>query len=147
VRAWLAGDGPTREALGRITRSLGLEDRVHFLGRRADVFPLMRLADAIALPSRREGHPLALLEAMALGKAVVACAVGGVPESVRDGETGLLVPSDDPAALARALARLRDDAALRGRLGAAAACEVRARYHIRRTVAAVEAVYERCLAR
>ncbi len=147
VHAWLAGDGPTREALERIARSLALEDRVHFLGRRTDVFPLMRQADAIALPSRHEGHPLALLEAMALGKAVVASAVGGVPESVRDGETGLLVPSEDAAALARALARLRDDAALRRRLGAAAAHEVRARYHIRRTVAAIEAVYARCLAR
>ena len=147
VHAWLAGDGPTRDALARITRALGLEDRVHFLGRRTDVFSLMRRADAIALPSRREGHPLALLEAMALGKAVVASAVGGVPESVRDDETGLLVPSGDPAALARAVARLRDDAPLRERLGAAAAHEVRARYHIRRTVAAVEAVYERCLAR
>ncbi|HTF33026.1 MAG TPA: glycosyltransferase [Myxococcota bacterium] len=145
VHAWLAGEGALRGVLETKARRLGVAERIHFLGHRSDVFALMRCADVVALPSRFEGHPLALLEAMALGKAVVASAVGGVPETVRDGETGLLVPRGDARALACALERLRADGALRTRLGAAAAREVRARYHVRETVAALEDVYRRCL--
>jgi glycosyltransferase involved in cell wall biosynthesis len=142
---WLAGDGRSRAALGRRARQLGLGDRVRFLGRRTDVFAVMRAADLVVLPSRHEGHPLALLEAMALGRPCLAAAVGGIPEIVREGYTGLLVPPEDPAALADALLRLRADPALRDALGAAAARDVRARFHVRRTVTAVEAVYRRCL--
>jgi glycosyltransferase involved in cell wall biosynthesis len=145
VHVWLAGHGGLRSALEAQTRRLGLAGRIHFLGQRTDVFALMRCADLVALPSRFEGHPLALLEAMALGKAVLASAVGGVPETVRAGETGLLVPRGDVRGLARALERLRADPELRMRLGAAAAREVRGRYHVRRTVAALENVYRGCL--
>jgi glycosyltransferase involved in cell wall biosynthesis len=100
----------------------------------------------VVLPSRQEGHPLALLEALALGRPVVACAVGGVPEIVVPGRTGLLVPPEDPAALAAALERLRRDPGLRARLGASAARDARARFDVRRSVAAVEALYRRVLA-
>jgi glycosyltransferase involved in cell wall biosynthesis len=145
VHVWLAGEGDLRGVLKTQARRRGLAERIHFLGSRSDVFALMRCADLISLPSRFEGHPLALLEAMALGKAVVASSVGGVPETVRDGETGLLVPRGDVRALARALAQLRDDGALRTRLGREAAREVRARFHVRFTVAALEDTYRRCL--
>ena len=143
--AWLAGEGALRGALEAQARRLGIAHRIHFLGRRSDVFALMRCADVVALPSRFEGHPLALLEAMALGKAVAVSAVGGVPDTVQDGLTGLLVPRGDVRALAGALARLWADRDLRTRLGGAAAREVRARYHVQRTVAAIEDVYRRCL--
>ncbi|HME73523.1 MAG TPA: glycosyltransferase [Myxococcota bacterium] len=145
AHVWLAGEGVLRGRLEAQARRLGVAERIHFLGQRSDVFALMRCADLVALPSRFEGHPLALLEAMALGKAVAVSAVGGVPETVRDGETGLLVPRGDVRALAHALERLRADRALRMRLGSAAAREVRARYHVRSTVAALEEVYRRCL--
>jgi glycosyltransferase involved in cell wall biosynthesis len=145
MHVWLAGEGALRGVLEAQARRRGVAARIHFLGSRSDVFALMRCADLIALPSRFEGHPLALLEAMALGKAVAASAVGGVPETVRNGETGLLVPRGDVRALAHALAQLRDDRALRMRLGLAAAREVRARFHVRFTVAALEDVYRRCL--
>lgn len=145
AHVWLAGEGVLRGALEAQARRLGLAERIHFLGHRSDVFPLMRCADVIALPSRFEGHPLALLEAMALGKAVAVSAVGGVPETVRDGENGLLVPRGDVRALVHALERLRADRALRTRLATAAAQEVRTRYHVRATVAALEDVYRRCL--
>lgn len=145
VQLWLAGDGPTRAALARRARRLRVAGAVRFLGRRTDVFALYRIADAVLLPSRHEGHPLALLEAMALGRPCVATRVGGIPEIVREGYTGLLVPPEDPDAVAAALLRLRDRADLRDALGRAAAADVRARFHVRRTVSALEALYRRCL--
>jgi glycosyltransferase involved in cell wall biosynthesis len=145
VHVWLAGDGIQRGALEAHAARCGVAECVHFLGQRSDVFALMRCADVVALPSRFEGHPLALLEAMALGKAVIASAVGGVPETVRNGETGLLVPRGDVHALACALGHLRADRGLRQGLGRAAAREVRARFHVRCTVAALEEVYRCCL--
>ncbi len=144
---WLAGDGPDRKALAVRARRLGIAPRVHFLGRRADVFPLMARADAVALASRCEGHPLALLEALALGRPVVATAVGGVAEIVDPGHTGLLVPPESPPALAEALARLARDPHLRARLGQTAARDVRVRFDVRATVAATEAVYRDTLGR
>ena len=86
----LAGDGGSRAALESRARRTPVHGRVHFLGRRDDVFALMRAADLVVLPSRREGHPLALLEALALGRPAVACATGGIPEIVTHGRTGWL---------------------------------------------------------
>jgi glycosyltransferase involved in cell wall biosynthesis len=123
----VAGDGPDRAALAELAASLGVDARVRFLGRRADVAALLAAADAFVLPSRREGQPLALLEAMAAGRPIVATAVPGVDELVEDGATALLVPPDDPAALAGALCRLRDDPSLRLSLGRAAAAAARVR--------------------
>ncbi len=146
LQVWLAGDGPRREALAARVAAGALAGRVHLLGARRDVFALMRAADVVALPSRHEGHPLALLEALALGRPVLATRVGGVPEIVREGETGLLVPPGDPEALAEGLDRLRADAGLRGRLGAAAARDARSRFDVRHAVAAIEGIYAQCLA-
>jgi glycosyltransferase involved in cell wall biosynthesis len=142
---WLAGDGPDGPALAARVVAGPLAGSVHLLGRRDDVFALMRLADVVALPSRYEGHPLALLEALALARPVVAARVGGVPEIVADGVSGLLVPPEDSVALAAALDRLRRDPALRRRLGEAGARDARRRFDVRRTVAALEDVYTRCL--
>lgn len=145
LEVWLAGDGSLRSRLEQRIRSLGLGASVRLLGARHDVFALMARADLVALPSRYEGHPMALLEALALGRPVLATRVGGVPEIVRDEQTGLLVEPDDAPALATALDRLRSDPALRRRLGAAAAPDARRRFDIRRSVAAIEAIYQRCL--
>jgi glycogen synthase len=104
----LAGDGSARADLQGRARALGIEPRVHLLGAtdRPTTLALVRGAALVACPSRFEGLPLVCLEALAAGRPVVASAVNGIPELIRDGETGLLVPPDDPPALAAALARV-----------------------------------------
>ena len=117
----LVGDGPEREALERQVLQAGLEEKVHFLGFRSDPQTSLLQAGVFVLPSRYEGMPNALLEAMAVGLAVVVTdASPGPLEVVEAGVSGLVVPSDEPAALADALDRLAAQAQLRERLGAAA---------------------------
>ena len=118
----IAGDGPDRAALERQARELGLETRVRFLGSvsREQVLRLFRAADASVLSSAWENFPHTVVEALAVGCPVIATAVGGVPEVIREGENGLLVPANDVPALAAAIRRFFDDAALRQRLAAAA---------------------------
>ena len=114
----LVGDGPERGRLQSRAANLGLATRVRFLGsvERSRIPALFCGADAFAFPSRGEGFGIALLEAMAAGVPAVAAAAGGVPEFAHDGENALLVPPDDPAALAEGLARLIADPQLRKRL-------------------------------
>jgi glycosyltransferase involved in cell wall biosynthesis len=115
----LEAGGAFRAGLEREAESLGVGDRVRFLGYRADVPALLEAADALVLPSWVEGLPLGVLDAMARGKPVVAAAVGGTPEVVADGETGLLVPPRDGDALVRALDELLRDPERARRLGEA----------------------------
>src|SRR5207245_5777728 len=110
----VAGDGPERPGLEAIDPS------ATFLGWQPRLDDLLARWDVFALPSREEAFGIAALEAMAAGRPVVATRVGGLPELIEDGLTGLLVPPDDPAALAAALARLAADPALRARMGQAA---------------------------
>lgn len=116
----LLGDGPEREALERQALSLGIAQRILFAGTRRDVSTLLPGIDVFALPSLTEGLSIALLEACAAGLPVVASAVGGNPEIVRHGQTGLLVPVDDGDALRAALLRILGDRPLRHALGLAA---------------------------
>ena len=117
----LVGDRPERAALEQQVQQAGLEEKVHFLGFRSDPQTFLLKAGVFVLPSRFEGMPNALLEAMAMGLAVVVTdASPGPLEVVEDGVSGLVVPSDDPFALAEALDRLAVDPALRESLGAAA---------------------------
>lgn len=113
----LCGDGELRPSLESDARRLGVADRVRFLGNRPDVPEVLAASDVFVLPSLYEGHPLSVMEAMAAGRAVIGSAVGGIPENVRHGETGLLVPPADHAALAAALRRLYNDAEERSRFG------------------------------
>ena len=133
----LVGDGPERESLERRVLDLGLADRVRFLGSvpREEVLGYLAGARAAVLSSAWENLPHAAVEALSVGTPVISTAVGGVPEVVRDGENGLLVPAGDVPALAAALRRMLDDDALRDRLAAAA----------RPSVAAIgrDATYER----
>jgi glycosyltransferase involved in cell wall biosynthesis len=118
----IAGDGPERTALERRVAELGLDGRVRFLGSvpRETVLRLFHAADAAVLPSAWENFPHTVVEALAVGCPVIATAVGGVPEVVRDGENGLLVVPNEAAALSAAIDRYFADAALRERLRAAA---------------------------
>lgn len=117
--AVIVGEGPDRSRLEEEIRGLGLEHRVRLAGERRDVPELLAAADLFVLSSASEGMPVSVLEAMAAGLPVVASRVGGVPEQVADGVTGLLVEARDPDQLAAALARLTRDPGLRARLGAA----------------------------
>src|SRR3954468_14670986 len=126
-RAAFVGEGPLLPEIADTIRQRGLTDRIDLLGNRGDVPVVLASADVFVLSSRSEGFPVSILEAMAAGLPVVATDVGGVAESVVDGETGLLVPPGDPAGLAAALDRLLTDGALRLRLGAAG--RERARRH------------------
>ena len=144
-RAWtatLAGDGPVGKYRAEAA-ALGLGGRVALPGwQSADrVRALLAAADMFVLPSRQEGLPIAILEAMAVGAAVISTPVGAISDAITDGETGLLVPPGDSAALARAIARLLDDPALRARLAVQARARFDAMFTIDRTADAVAAMY------
>jgi glycosyltransferase involved in cell wall biosynthesis len=145
ARFVIVGAGDERAQLEHAAESLGVRERVLFLGPRDDVPALLAASDAFVLPSRFEGTPLALLEAMAAGKPVVASAIPGTDEIVADGETGLLVRPNDSDALAAALRRVVSDPGLRARLGAAAGRHAAAAHSAAASTRRVEAVYETLL--
>jgi glycosyltransferase involved in cell wall biosynthesis len=145
--AQIVGDGPERPAVEGEIHAAGLAGKIELTGERRDVAQLLDDADVFVLSSRSEGAPLSILEAMAAGLPVVASAVGGVPEIVDDGTTGLLVPPGDVSALAKALERLLADAALRARLGRAGWERARERFDLAQLQRAHVELYERELAR
>jgi glycosyltransferase involved in cell wall biosynthesis len=120
ARFVIVGDGPLRRELTAAAAQLGIDHACAFVGARTDVYDLMAAMDVFVLPSLDEGIPMALLEAMALGRPVVATAVGGVPEVLRHRLTGLLVESADERAMAQACLELVCDAAGAAMLGARA---------------------------
>jgi glycosyltransferase involved in cell wall biosynthesis len=126
LRLVLAGDGPDAQKLRALARDLGLDCRARFLGPqpRDTVFELLRAADAVVLSSKWENFPHVLVEALAVGTPVISTETGGVPEIVRDGVNGLLVPPEDPDALADAIRRYFDDDVLQDRLRAQAVASV-----------------------
>jgi glycosyltransferase involved in cell wall biosynthesis len=114
----LIGDGPLMQQTEALAASLGIGDRVHFLGQRMDVAEIVARSQVSLLVTNWEGFPLSILEAMRAGLPVVASAVGGIGESVRDGETGFVVPRGNVEALGDRIRRLLADPPLRRRLGA-----------------------------
>ncbi len=116
----LVGDGELRPAIEREIESRGIGDCVHMAGKRTDISALLAGADIFVLPSKREGFPVSVLEAMASGLPVIATKVGGIPEVIKDGENGLLVPPGDPVGLSKAIARLVSNPAFGAELGARA---------------------------
>ena len=142
----LAGDGPLRAELDRRIATLNLGDRVHLIGNRDDVASLLRCADLFVFPSRTEGLPNALLEAMAAGLPIVTTDAPGCRDLVTDERTGLQVPYGDTSSLARAMRRLLDDRALAGRLGAAARAAVESDWAIGPMLDAYEMLYRRVIA-
>ena len=140
LRFAAVGQGPLVDEVAALHASLGLGDRFLLLGFRRDVNDLMAAADIFTLSSAHEGLPVAVMEAFAAGLPVVATAVGGLPQQVRDGVEGLLVPAGDSDALADALVTVAADDDTRRRMGAAAR-ERATDYDIRRSVAVQENTY------
>jgi len=130
----LVGDGVLRDSHQALVESLGLQDRVRFLGVRSDVANLLQVVDVFAMTSVSEAASITILEAMAAAKPVVVTAVGGNPEIVRDGIDGFLVPRADPAATAAALLRVLGDSSLASALGASGAARVRTHFQLKKTI-------------
>src|SRR5262249_19210393 len=133
----VVGDGPMRD---RVPGALGFAPP-------SEVGAYIERAAVVVCPSRREGYGVVARQALAHGRPVVATRVAGLAEAVLDGETGLLVPARDPAALRAALERLLGDAALRARLGAAARADAVRRFSLDAAARATIAAYEAALGR
>lgn len=146
VVALVAGEGPEREALEALVAGSALDGAVRFVGARDDVPDFLAALDIAVCCSDFEGSPLSVMEYMEAGLPVVATRVGGLPELVRDDESGLLVPPRDPAAVAAAISRLVDDAALRARLGAHGRELRRRQWSLESWIATVERLYTDLLA-
>jgi glycosyltransferase involved in cell wall biosynthesis len=142
----IIGDGERRQELETLTSTLRLNECVRFLGWRRDMVRVYADLDVVALTSLNEGSPVVLIEALASGRPVVSTAVGGVPEVVINGETGLTVPVSDVAALADAILTLLRDPILAKRLGAVGRQHVYPRYDSSRLVDDVKSLYLRELA-
>jgi glycosyltransferase involved in cell wall biosynthesis len=136
------GDGPLRGEIASQAARLGLAPHLHLLGELSPVAPLVRGFDVFVISSIIEGMPNALLEALALERPVVATRVGGIPEIVTHGESGLLVPPANPAALADAIIRLLDDPRLAAACGAAGRRTVETRYSLEAMTARFTGLYE-----
>ncbi len=142
VRFLFVGEGPERQQLESLARSLGVDDRVDFLGFRSDVRELLGRCDLFVLPSLDEGLHLSVLEAMTAGKPVVATRAGGTDEAVVDGVTGIVVEPRDVKALAAAVRAVLGDPALAARMGAAGRARVESTFSAEAMGDAVADVYE-----
>lgn len=142
----MVGDGPERGPCEARARELGIRDRVRFLGSQADVENILPAADVFVLPSEYESFGLAVLEAMASGVVPVATKAGGLPEVVRDGVDGVLVPEAEMAGLGDRIADVLDDPERLARMKAAAREGATVRFHRDDVVARYEALYESLLA-
>lgn len=143
---WLVGDGPLGRRLERFIKSLASRARIRLYPGGADVAPFYQQASLLALSSLREGLPNVILEAMASGLPVAATCVGGVPEVVEHGVTGLLSPAADPGALAASLLTLLEDSARRQAMGRTARARALERFSLQAMVAAHEALFDAMLA-
>jgi glycosyltransferase involved in cell wall biosynthesis len=142
-QAFLVGDGPRRPELERMAGEMGLAGVVHFLGHRSDVPAVYARADIGVLCSNAEGLSNAVMEGMAAGLPMVVTKVGGNPELVADGERGLVVPPEEPEALAGALRRLLEDRELGRRMGLEARSFVERELSLERMVRRHDALYQR----
>jgi glycosyltransferase involved in cell wall biosynthesis len=141
----IIGDGPQAAELHLLTKQLNLNETIRFLGVRTDIAILNRLLDVFVLPSREEAFSIALLEAMAAGKAVIATDIDGTPEIVTHGVDGWLVEADDPQSLAQALIMLLEDPALRAAMGSAAQLKAAIQFTLDRMIRETLSFYRHLL--
>lgn len=145
VQFWIVGQGPLRDELEATARTNGTINNVRFLGFRRDMADLMNAIDVMALPSHREPCALVYIEAALMKKPILACRAGGAPESVADGETGLLVPARDSQAIAATLCELLDNRERARKLGRNGFERARDLFGWPRFVRTLEGVYDRVL--
>ena len=145
IRLMLIGEGALRSALEQSAKRLSIAERVIFTGFREDIPALTQLLDIAVLPSLFEGMGRAIIEAQAAGKAVIGSRVGGIPDLIEDGKTGLLVPAGNSEALARAIEQLYHDGELRTRMGLTSQQAVDARFDIRTMNRQILRVYDELL--
>ena len=138
----IIGDGPLRADLERLAEAAGIKDRIRFTGFRNDVFRLVAMMDLFVLCSKSETNPIALMEAMASGKPVIATDVGGIPEVVEHDVTGWLCPSHDAECLADAIIRLLSDPGKAAALGAQARAKIMREYALSSVTDRLLKVYE-----
>ena len=143
---YVVGDGPLRSSLEGLASELNLHSGVHFVGIQSDVRPYLAACDLALLPSLREGFGLVAVEAMAVGRAVVASHTGGIPEVVIAGETGLLVPPGDDQALADAVISLLKNPERRREMARAGSIRAERDFSLERALASLQALYEELLA-
>lgn len=141
ARFVLVGDGPREAELRRHADQVGASPALTFLGRRTDVPALLARADVVCHPARMEGLPNAVMEAMAAARPLVATAVGGTPELMKDGVHGMLVRPEDPAALARGIVGLLRDPARAAEMAAAARARIAASFTLEQLVARIDRLY------
>jgi glycosyltransferase involved in cell wall biosynthesis len=141
IRVVCSGGGTLGPVMAALSASAGVDGMIDWLGHREDMPTLYAAADIVCLPSRAEGLPLVVLEAMAAGRAVVAARAGGVPEAVLDGVTGVLVDPGDVAGLADAVVALLTDDAVRSAMGRAARVRALERFRAEDMVARLESVF------
>ena len=147
IRLVFLGDGELRGELSEQVKTLGLEKHVLFLGMRSDVPEIISCSDLFVLPSVNEGFGVVLLEAMVMKCPIVATNVGGVPEVVLDGETGILVPLKDPVQLAGGIIQLLKDTSLAKQMAECGYQRLKACFDIRETVSKTEQLYKELLER
>jgi glycogen(starch) synthase len=144
AQALLVGDGPLRADVEREVARLGLGDVVRLAGYRPDADAILAAADVACLSSREEGMGSVLLDALAFARPIAATSAGGIPEIVRDGETGLLAPVENPSALGDRIARLLTDRSLAARLARRARSSVD-EFSVERMTDRTVAIYDRVL--
>jgi glycosyltransferase involved in cell wall biosynthesis len=142
LKALIIGGGPQRNELGQLSRQLGLDGRVVFAGFQEDAVQWLPCMDVFVLPSLTEGTPMALLEAMAHGIPAVASAVGGVPQVIKHGETGILVSPGSAEEISRATRAMFGDPAARQKLAENALVLVKTRYGIDQWIGRIEMEYQ-----
>lgn len=138
----MIGDGELMNDVVNAATAAGIERQVTFAGFRQDIPAVLHAADIYCLPSLWEGFPIGVLEAMAMGKAVIASDVDGTKEAVQDGENGVLVPSGNPAALAAAMVKVAGDSDLRARLQDNAKAAIAANFNVAGMTEKIAAVYQ-----
>jgi len=143
----VAGEGPSLASLEALAQRLKITSAVHFLGHREDVADLLTAADLVTLASRSEGMPYTLLEAMGIGRAVVATRIGGIEEVIKRDDTAVLVPTEDPEALAAAISSLLDNSVHAAAVGNAAREYIMQHHLAAAMVEQVQSIYRELLAK
>ncbi len=145
VQFVVVGDGPLKERLIKQAANLSISQHVHFIGFRKDIPQILSVIDILVVPSLFEGLPLTILEAMHAGKTIIATRVGGIPEAIKDGETGILVSPRDYHALTKGLLELLNDPEKRKEMGKKGKQRALQHFNVERMVKEYSNIYDECI--